>query len=61
MEWSDIVCEVAAIVYDMTERMEWMTIQLEPDIYVECNGCGMEMEWEYVKECVWRNGFKYFK
>ena len=46
MEWSDIVCEVVAIVCDMTEPMEWTTIELQSEIYVECTNCGMEMEWE---------------
>ena len=42
MEWSDMVCEVAAV----SEPMEWTSIELDPEI---------DMEWEQVKECVWRN------
>ena len=42
MEWSDMVYEVAAV----SEPMEWTSIELEPEMDMECASCGIKMEWE---------------
>ena len=55
MDW--VADEVAA--YDMPEAMDWTTI--EPITYMDWSSTEIQMEWQQVKECVWRNLFKYFK
>jgi hypothetical protein len=42
MEWSDMVCEVAAV----SEPMEWTNIELDPEMDMECDSCEIKMEWE---------------
>ena len=53
MEW----CEVAGV----CEAMEWKSTDFDAALDMEWDICWMDMEWEQVKECVWRNLFKYFK